>query len=58
MFNPFTEVAWDAKLVEKARNGDRAALENLALRHQGSRRWRSSREGWYQGHGDCSLTSP
>src|SRR3954447_21281231 len=38
MFNPFTEVAEDdhadAELVEQARNGDRAALEKLVLRHQ------------------------
>src|SRR6266576_6808268 len=38
MFNPFTEVAeggpTDAELVEKARSGDRAALEQLVLRHQ------------------------
>src|ERR1700731_4561484 len=38
MFNPFTEVAesgsTDAELVEKAKNGDRTALEQLVLRHQ------------------------
>src|SRR5438874_8665484 len=38
MFNPFTEVAegdiTDAELVELAKNGDRAALETLVLRHQ------------------------
>src|SRR5213596_131010 len=38
MFNPFNEVAEsgavDAELVEKAKNGDRAALEQLVLRHQ------------------------
>ena len=38
MFNPFTEVAEDdaadAGLVEQAKNGDRAALEKLILRHQ------------------------
>jgi RNA polymerase sigma factor (sigma-70 family) len=38
VFNPFTEVAGDdsadAGLVEQARNGDRAALEKLVLRHQ------------------------
>src|SRR6201993_3906561 len=38
MFNPFSEVAEtgvaDAELVEQAKNGDRAALENLVLRHQ------------------------
>jgi len=38
MFNPFTEVAEgdadDAALVERAKNGDRAALEKLVLRHQ------------------------
>ncbi len=38
MFNPFTEVAEgdpaDAELVEQAKNGDRAALEKLVLRHQ------------------------
>src|SRR6266446_1386131 len=38
MFNPFTEVAaddqTDAELVEQAKNGDRAALEKLVLRHQ------------------------
>src|SRR5438309_11846910 len=38
MFNPFSEVAEigsvDADLVEQARNGDRAALEKLVLRHQ------------------------
>jgi RNA polymerase sigma factor (sigma-70 family) len=38
MFNPFTEVAdddrADADLVEHAKNGDRAALEKLVLRHQ------------------------
>src|SRR5713226_5252019 len=38
MFNPFTEIAEndpaDAALVEQARNGDRAALEKLVLRHQ------------------------
>src|SRR6266436_3341279 len=38
MFNPFNEVAEsgsaDAELVEEAKNGDRAALEKLILRHQ------------------------
>jgi RNA polymerase sigma factor (sigma-70 family) len=38
MFNPFAEVAegcpTDAELVEQARNGHRAALEKLVLRHQ------------------------
>src|SRR6266404_3710038 len=38
MFNPFAEVAeggpTDAELVEKAQSGDRAALEQLVLRHQ------------------------
>src|SRR2546422_8453810 len=38
MFNPFTELAEhdpaDADLVEQAKNGDRAALEKLILRHQ------------------------
>src|SRR5260370_13936499 len=38
MFNPFREVAEsgavDAQLVEQAKNGDRAALEKLILRHQ------------------------
>src|SRR3989440_10521015 len=38
MFNPFYEVAEigsvDAELVELAKNGDRAALEKLILRHQ------------------------
>src|SRR5436190_24000914 len=38
MFNPFAEVAEggpaDAELVEQAKNGDRAALEELVLRHQ------------------------
>src|SRR5439155_17017389 len=38
MFNPFSEVAesgpTDAELVEQAKNGDRAALETLVLRHQ------------------------
>jgi RNA polymerase sigma factor (sigma-70 family) len=38
VFNPFTEVAegdpTDADLVEQAKNGDRAALEQLVLRHQ------------------------
>src|SRR5437667_1002995 len=38
MFNPFNEVAEsgsvDAELVELAKNGDRAALEKLILRHQ------------------------
>src|SRR2546426_4584 len=38
MFNPFTEVTdgdtTDAELVEQAKNGDRLALETLALRHQ------------------------
>src|SRR5947207_3944416 len=38
MFNPFNEVAEsgsvDAELVEQAKNGDRAALESLVLRHQ------------------------
>jgi RNA polymerase sigma factor (sigma-70 family) len=38
MFNPFTEVAdgdtTDVDLVEQAKNGDRAALEMLVLRHQ------------------------
>jgi hypothetical protein len=38
MFNPFTEVVdgdtTDVELVEQARNGDRAALGRLVLRHQ------------------------
>jgi RNA polymerase sigma factor (sigma-70 family) len=38
MFNPFTEVAdgdtTDVELVEQAKNGNRAALEKLVLRHQ------------------------
>jgi RNA polymerase sigma factor (sigma-70 family) len=38
VFNPFTELAEDdvadADLVEQAKNGDRAALEKLVLRHQ------------------------
>src|SRR3954447_22388279 len=38
MFNPFAEVAGDsptdAELIEQAKNGDRAALETLVLRHQ------------------------
>jgi RNA polymerase sigma factor (sigma-70 family) len=38
VFNPFVEVsqndATDAELVEQAKNGDRAALEKLILRHQ------------------------
>src|SRR5947199_9307587 len=38
MFNPFSEIVEagmaDAELVEQARNGDRAALEKLVLRHQ------------------------
>src|SRR4051794_12997375 len=38
MFNPFREVAEsgsvDAELVGQAKNGDRAALEKLILRHQ------------------------
>ncbi|MCI0457799.1 MAG: RNA polymerase sigma factor [Gemmataceae bacterium] len=38
MFNPFDEAAeggpTDAEMVEKARSGDRAALEQLILRHQ------------------------
>jgi RNA polymerase sigma factor (sigma-70 family) len=38
MFNPFSEVAdediTDTDLVEQAKNGDRAALEKLVLRHQ------------------------
>src|SRR5882757_83210 len=38
MFNPFSELAdcspADAELVEQAKNGDRAALEKLILRHQ------------------------
>ena len=38
MFNPFSEVAEsgpaDAELVERARSGDRTALEQLVLRHQ------------------------
>ena len=38
MFNPFSEVAEsgpaDADLVGRSRNGDRAALEQLVLRHQ------------------------
>jgi RNA polymerase sigma factor (sigma-70 family) len=38
VFNPFSEAAEggsaDAELVEQARNGDRAALERLVLRHQ------------------------
>src|SRR5215467_14764302 len=38
MFNPFTEVAGgdptDAELVEKAKSGDRTALEGLVLQDQ------------------------
>jgi len=38
LFNPFSETSeshsTDASLVESARNGDRAALEQLVLRHQ------------------------
>jgi RNA polymerase sigma factor (sigma-70 family) len=38
MFNPFTEAAaddrTDADLVERAKSGDRGALERLVLRHQ------------------------
>jgi RNA polymerase sigma factor (sigma-70 family) len=38
MFNPFSEIdesgSVDAELVEQAKNGDRAALEKLVLRHQ------------------------
>src|SRR6188474_2990729 len=38
MFNPFTKVAngdsTDVELAEGAKNGDRAALEHLVLRHQ------------------------
>lgn len=38
MFNPFAEAAageaTDAELVDKAKGGDRAALERLVLRHQ------------------------
>jgi hypothetical protein len=38
MFNPFAEItdsdSTDAELVEQAKNGDRAALERLILRHQ------------------------
>ena len=38
MFNPFSEIVdadtSDDELVEQAKNGDRAALENLILRHQ------------------------
>src|SRR6476659_11282399 len=38
MYNPFTELAQDsstdAELAGKAKNGDRAALEKLVLRHQ------------------------
>src|SRR6267378_1734664 len=38
MFNPFTEKneseVSDTELVEKAKNGDRAALDKLVLRHQ------------------------
>src|SRR5438128_5243425 len=38
MFNPFAEVAegspTDTELIEQAKNGDRAALEQLVLRHQ------------------------
>src|SRR5262245_48409400 len=38
MFNPFVEVTendtTDARLVERAKNGDRSALEKLVLRHQ------------------------
>ena len=40
MFNPFAERIEsdisDAELVEQAKNGDRAALEKLVLRHQAS----------------------
>src|SRR6516164_3119212 len=38
MFNPFTEKnesqGSDSELVERAKNGDRRALEELVLRHQ------------------------
>ena len=38
MFNPFAEdddcSPADAELVERAKNGERAALEKLVLRHQ------------------------
>src|SRR4029077_19102722 len=38
MFNPFTETVdgdtTDTDLVDRAKNGDRAALEKLVLRHQ------------------------
>src|SRR5687767_12297662 len=38
MYNPFVEIpaddTTDLDLVEKVRNGDRAALETLVLRHQ------------------------
>jgi len=38
MYNPFAEVAEteppDIELVERAKNGDRTALERLVLRHQ------------------------
>src|SRR5690349_11978490 len=38
MFNPFSEIVEagtsDNELVEQAKNGDRAALEKLVLRHQ------------------------
>src|ERR1700732_1537555 len=38
MFNPFAEIidsdTADAELVEQSKNGDRAALEKLVLRHQ------------------------
>src|SRR5947207_10000266 len=38
MFNPFTELAQDdfedSELVERARQGDRGALEKLVMRHQ------------------------
>src|SRR3977135_1707847 len=38
MFNPFTEITdsdfTDAELVERVKNGERAALEKLVLRHQ------------------------
>jgi DNA-directed RNA polymerase specialized sigma24 family protein len=38
MFNPFTETVdgdiTDTDLVDQAKNGDRAALEKLVLRHQ------------------------
>src|SRR6516225_10909138 len=38
MFNPFAEItdsdSTDTDLVDRAKNGDRAALEKLVLRHQ------------------------